>query len=356
VSAVLARPEPSFYAASEAELEGRPGTLIRRVELEAPDGLRGWAVLYRSLGVHGATVPVSGLVLAPSVTGSLPSSVIAWAHGTTGIADACAPSRQGLAGVGLEGLVALVRAGMVLTATDYEGLGTVGTHPYLVGESEARSILDGVRVLQDIPEVSNPGPVGLVGISQGGHAVLWAAEEAPTYAADLDLRGVVAASPPIDLAAVQAAVYGHPAADGISWIEALLVATAWQDTYDIDVDGYLTAGARGYPAELRERCPWELPPPTADPFTVDPAARPEWVDLMRRNSPGRAPSRAPILALAATRDEQVPPSTIEPGIARLRAAGSEIDLRWIEGDHASTLLDPVAAFTAVSWLVARLRS
>ena len=39
----------------------------------------------------------------------------------------------------------LVDAGYVVAATDYEGLGTPGVHPYLVGESEGRSVLDAAR-------------------------------------------------------------------------------------------------------------------------------------------------------------------------------------------------------------------
>ena len=39
----------------------------------------------------------------------------------------------------------LLDAGYVVAATDYEGLGTPGLHPFLVGESEGRSVLDAAR-------------------------------------------------------------------------------------------------------------------------------------------------------------------------------------------------------------------
>ncbi len=38
--------------------------------------------------------------------------------------------------------------GWTFVATDYEGLGTPGVHPYLVGLSEARGVLDIVRAAQ----------------------------------------------------------------------------------------------------------------------------------------------------------------------------------------------------------------
>src|SRR4051794_35577771 len=50
-------------------------------------------VLYKSTGVDGRAVAVSGLVSIPE--GKTPKGgwpVVTWAHGTTGIADECAPS------------------------------------------------------------------------------------------------------------------------------------------------------------------------------------------------------------------------------------------------------------------------
>ena len=36
----------------------------------------------------------------------------------------------------------LIVQGVVVAATDYEGLGTPGPHPYIVGASEGHSVLD----------------------------------------------------------------------------------------------------------------------------------------------------------------------------------------------------------------------
>ena len=47
----------------------------------------------------------------------------------------------------LEEVRALVAEGNVVAATDYAGLGTSGVHPYLVGDSEGRSVLDSIRSL-----------------------------------------------------------------------------------------------------------------------------------------------------------------------------------------------------------------
>src|SRR5215212_2482254 len=52
-------------------------------------------VLYRSVDSHGKVTAVSGSIALPK--GKAPKGgwpVITWAHGTTGIADVCAPSRD----------------------------------------------------------------------------------------------------------------------------------------------------------------------------------------------------------------------------------------------------------------------
>ena len=58
-------PPLAFYETRTANVEGPPGSLIDSLELNAPPGVRAWAVLYRSAGVGGSTVGVSGLVVAP---------------------------------------------------------------------------------------------------------------------------------------------------------------------------------------------------------------------------------------------------------------------------------------------------
>ena len=94
---------------------------------------------------------MSGVVVAP--TDAAPAGgrpVISWAHGTHGIADQCAPSRTADMVSRLPSIGKLVSQGYVVVATDYEGLGTPGTHPYLVGESEAHGVLDIVKAAQQI--------------------------------------------------------------------------------------------------------------------------------------------------------------------------------------------------------------
>jgi hypothetical protein len=124
--------------------------------------------------------------------------VVAWAHPTSGLADHCAPSRHGMRGLAcMHGwLDALLRRGYVVVATDYEGLGTPGLHPYLVGASEGHAVLDGVRAAARLRGAGVGGRTVAWGFSQGGHAALWTGEVARAYAPDVRLSGVVMPASP----------------------------------------------------------------------------------------------------------------------------------------------------------------
>ena len=355
-------PPASFYEVEGDDLDGPPGSLIRVVALTAPSGIRAWAVLYRSTGQDGVTVPVSGLLLAParearnssSAPGGIGHPVIAWAHGTTGLADTCAPSRDGTVGLGYEPLLGLVRSGFVVTATDYEGLGTAGIHPYLVGSSEGRSILDSIRAAHGLADADAGERGAIVGISQGGHAALWAGELVDVYAPELQIASVVAASPPMDLRAVQREVLDREEVGEAAWLESLMVAAAWRRVYEAPFDGLLTDEAMGIVRRLEDECPWAIAPPTRDPFRIDPRELSHWQALLEANSVGHRAARPPILVLAATEDVLVPRSTIPVGIDRLCAAGSSVELRWVDGPHEATLADPIGAALAMSWTIDRL--
>ncbi len=70
---------------------------------------------------------------------------MAWAHPTTGIVSKCAPSLARILFRTIQGLHEMLQRGYLIAATDYPGLGTAGPHPYLVGISEGRAVLDSVR-------------------------------------------------------------------------------------------------------------------------------------------------------------------------------------------------------------------
>ena len=136
--------EAEFYQASEQVIPGRSGTLIRQEPMRgAPLGAKAYRVLYRSTGLRGESIAVSGVVVVPP--GPAPAGgrpIVAWAHPTTGIVPHCAPSLAIFGFQQIQGLRVMVRRGYIVAATDYPGLGTPGPHPYLVGTSEGRAVLE----------------------------------------------------------------------------------------------------------------------------------------------------------------------------------------------------------------------
>src|SRR4029077_18947867 len=104
---------------------------------------RPYPTLYRSTGSSGEPIAVSGTVIFPA--GPAPRegrNIIAWAHYTTGVAQRCAPTLLSDLSGTIAGLDEMLAHGYVVVATDYEGLGVPGVHPYLVGISEAHAVLD----------------------------------------------------------------------------------------------------------------------------------------------------------------------------------------------------------------------
>jgi pimeloyl-ACP methyl ester carboxylesterase len=108
----------------------------------------------------------------------------------------CAPSLMpDLAGT-IWGLAGMMAQGYVVVATDYPGLGVPGMiHPYLIGASEGRAVLDSVRAARDLPDAGASNRLAVWGHSQGGQASLYTGELAASYAPDLKLVGVAAAAP-----------------------------------------------------------------------------------------------------------------------------------------------------------------
>ena len=191
----------ALYDVSPGEIPGKPGSIIRVWPLEGGGpGMGGngdaFRILYRSTDPSGRPIPVSGAIYIPN--GAAPAggrNIIAWAHPTSGVVPPCAPSLMPDVGGMMWNLPNMISQGYIVVATDYPGLGTDGIHPYLIGESEARSVLDSVRAARELPNTGASNRFAVWGHSQGGHAALYTGEVAARYAPDLKLVGVAAAAP-----------------------------------------------------------------------------------------------------------------------------------------------------------------
>ena len=193
-----------FYTPTAPPPE-KPGRLIRKEAIDAlklpTSAGRGDRLLYSSRSGVGRpeAIVVSGQVFFPK--GAMPAGgwpLVAWEHGTTGIADVCAPSWRGFLTRDRTYMNRWLDEGFAVVSTDYQGLGTPGAHPYLLYRPEGYSALDAVRAaLRAYPrELRNR--VVLVGQSQGSGAALGAAWLWPRYAPKLHVLGVVATGLVVD--------------------------------------------------------------------------------------------------------------------------------------------------------------
>jgi acetyl esterase/lipase len=179
------------------------GTLISADPVvETPGGMQAWSIRYWTTDQDGRPSQVTGMVVAPrEAMPAQPRPVIAWAHGTWGVVQKCAPSLSPDFFTATPGLTEMIKRGYVVVAPDYPGLGTDMPHPYLLGQDTARSVLDAVRAARQIAGAAAGPRMAVWGESQGGHAALWTSVISRSYAPELTLVGTVAAAPPTDLPA-----------------------------------------------------------------------------------------------------------------------------------------------------------
>ena len=196
---------------------------------------------YNMLGVNGKEVQATSLVNTPKTPAPAKGwPIVVWAHGTTGVADQCAPSRSKL-NSNIEVMIAqLLSAGYVVVAPDYEGLGEPSgneLHPFLNLKSEAYSITDAVVAARNYLGVKVSNQWMAVGHSQGGHAALGAAQYA-SRASNLVYKGTVALAPASNLPLVLTA--GESAAAKETNMTNKITALASLDTFT----ALITAGLR----------------------------------------------------------------------------------------------------------------
>lgn len=333
-----------------------PGTLLGAVPIAGggPLGSKAYRVVYASRSVAGAPIAVTGFAYIPS--GPTPSGgwpVLSYAHGTVGLADRCAPSRSPGSTEQFVGLTFL-GIGMAVVATDYEGLGTAGRHPYIVGESEGRGVLDIVRAARQLPAESLSVRTMIWGHSQGGHAALFAGQLAPTWAPDLKLLGVAAGAPPSQLTNVADSISNSPYRGYLFMVAAGLAAA----DPTLDLDEVLTERGQQLLPVVDTGCNTEVFQAfTADPLDAlvkrDGFRTGRWAAALQANEPGNVKIPAPVLLMHGDRDEQIPVATSAKLLSKLCATKTRTRRLVYRGqDHTGAAI--VSLFDVVSFTAARL--
>jgi acetyl esterase/lipase len=355
-----ARAQGAFYQATPTELAGPPGSVIRQepLGLRAPNGAAAYRVLYRSTGLHDEPIAVSGVVIVPP--GPPPESgrpIVAWAHPTTGVVPRCAPSLALFMIQQVQGVRQMVEHGFIVAATDYPGLGTPQTHPYLVGVSEARAVLDSVRAAQTFGGAQNRFAVW--GHSQGGQAALFSGLIAKTYAPELDLVGIAAAAPATDLLTLMGDDINTTGGRNLT----AMTLWSWSRVFGAPIDSVIDPAALPTIDALAGECIESIYDllqrrstgraleqrflSVNNFYTVEP-----WRSLMADNSPGIVPTNIPLFLAQGGADELVRPAVTQAYMARQCRAGGKVQMLMVpSSNHGFIARD--AAGAAVDWMTDR---
>jgi pimeloyl-ACP methyl ester carboxylesterase len=353
VSAQDVSPSDDFYAVPDPLPEQPPGTIIRTEPISAPRGMQAWKVLYHSRSATGRDIAVSGVVVAPTTpAGKKARTVFASNHGTVGLADACAPSRQADPLAGILYLDDAIAAGYVVTASDYEGLGTPGPHPYLVGASAAHSVLDGVRAARNLEDTHAGKDLIVFGHSQGGHAALFTGEIAKDYAPEINLRGVAAAAPGSRLEEQIPEAAANPRRAGL----ALLVTKGFEGAYpQADPASVLAPPVLAQSALVEQRCVTEVVKAVSrvpNPFTGFGVA--PWPELLRENAAGNRAAGAPLLIAQGDQDVIALKAFTDDYVAVACGNGAVVDYQTYPGATHGGVVKATRGYV-LDWLADRVK-
>ena len=339
-----------------------PGTLsYSDPVVETPGGAQAWRIRYWTTSDRGRPIEVTGMVVAPrEAIPSKPRAVLAWTHGTWGVAEQCAPSRSANFFAATPGLADAIRRGFVIVAPDYPGLGSPTTHAYLGGIEAANSTLDAVRATRRIAGAASGSRFVVWGESQGGHAALWTAQRARAYAPDLQLLGAVAAAPPTDLAA-------NLRAGSDPSVRAFLTAFtaySWSRHYGAPLASLGNRSTQGVITRLAQNNCIELDKkPRLGTMlgvlalrkslkNVDLGTIAPWSDYARQNSVMPSPTGVPLLIAQNPNDKVVDPTVTRAFATRFCRNGGRLQYVPISGKgHETSAKDSASA--TLTWVAAR---
>ena len=349
---------PSFYSVPSPLPKGPPGTLVKwqQVHDQGVDGTT-YRVMYLSESETGKPVAVTGIVMVPRSApppGGYP--VVSWGHGTNGMADQCAPSLQSATAVPL--VNDLLQQGWEVTASDYQGEGTPGLLPYLVGKLAAQNTIDIVRAAGHLAGAHASANYVVWGHSEGGQTAMFALHIGPTYAPDLHMKGVVAGAPPSQFAYIYAFLRTSPyryylfmAAKGFNVGYGNNAAPLQEVLTPLAMSKLpiLSMGCADYVASIVDR--YSLAQAVkSNPFDV-----PKWRALITANDPENfsAASPVPLLIIQGGADEQIPVVSTQLLAQHLCSLHQTVQ-RWIYPgqSHAGVIAPSMADM--VHWIGDRL--
>lgn len=360
----------SFYT-PPSTFDGNPGDLIRAensvfyldplrlIKVNA----RVQRLMYVSTGIAGERTAVTGMVLTPTARWREPGPrpLVSYAPATQGMADRCAPSRQLAIGWEYEALLVkgILANGYSVAITDYQGLGTPGTHPYVNAPVLGKNVLDIARAAKrlDTDRVADTAPVYIMGYSEGGNAAAGALERRRSYAPELTVKAGVVGAAPANLEQVASGM------DGSLYVAfGLYAVAAVADLYpQLRVPDLLNAAGQTALEAVKQTCLADglaaFAFTTSQSLTTDGSTlqdvlkRPDIAAVLSSMQLGRTAPDVPVLISHSRRDNVVPFSQGESLQKAWAARGATVTLvAWNAPLHLvgfiSTWLSAISFFSA----------
>jgi fermentation-respiration switch protein FrsA (DUF1100 family) len=358
IAATCAVPLVASSSATAKPL-GAPGTVVSvkplKHSLWVPGAARGYKLTYVSTDQLPRRALSTGEMFLPK--GKAPAGgwrLISWAHGTSGLADKCAPSNVGPAEPqrDFSYLHNWIKEGYAIVASDYVGLGTPLLPAYLGGRSEAHNIVDMVKAGRAFAAKQLPASDQLskrwvvIGQSQGGGAAIYTARYATQFGGHgLDYLGAVGTGVPANVETILGGV--GPTSNysaGLTAYGAYILASLRYWYPSLHVDSILTPTGQHYLGVAQKLC--------IDPLdtAMNGVVVGKWLTGTLGSLPGwtktidsymKMPERGfdkPFFMAHGLKDQDVPYALTKPYVDKLIANHQPVTFKTYNSDHSGTLL------------------
>lgn len=347
-------------AGAASRVTAAPGTVLSAAPLKRSLWIpgttaRAFKLTYVSTDQLGRRALSTGELFLPK--GRAPIGgwrLISWAHGTSGLADGCAPSNVGPAERRRDFtyLHNWMKEGYAVVASDYVGLGTPGLPAYLGGRSEAHNIVDIVKAgrafasrrLPMSEQLSNRWVV--IGQSQGGGAAIYTARYATQFGGrGLDYLGAVGTGVPANVETILTGVGPQSAfSSGLTAYGAYILASLRHWYPALRVNSILTPIGRHYLGVAQRLCINALDTAMRGVvvgrwLTATLGSLPRWTQTI--DTYMKMPETGfdkPFFMAHGLRDEDVPYALTAPYVAKLKANHQPVTFKTYNSDHSGTLL------------------
>ncbi len=359
---------------SPAQVDAFIGPLYEGYEApKAKYSIDVYAVKFESVYPDGEKATAFAQVFIPRYGAEKPAlrALYAFGPGSTGIIDACRPSREHVAGIrwGWYRSHVLSHAGQgtIGVIPDYLGFGDPDRDQYyMVARAETDAMLDSIRATRNlISQLKVPGISDtrnfVAGFSQGGHAAFAAADGRASYAPELRLDGIIGYGPSTDLIALfkefpdvaPMALYTFRNLYGASAVDPeLALAKSFAPTLDFDVTRQCVGGMQSYyPIDPKKL----FNPAFAEALLSDRLEEkyPGIYRILKLNSTGLGGHGVPALICQGTEDIVVSVASQRAFAEAVRARGDAVELRIYEGARHDTRQTAFAEVQA--WMRAKLK-